>query len=394
MSDTYFLDLQAIHTGCVANILKGGLLPKKGLRWEFTNEIKPLDLYCYLYAKYGEPNGLQNLFRKDDSDNLIHWEWTLASTDGLISIMGMNFRTEVMLAGDFQDKGLDLDMFISQIKGDFVNYGKKITEFRKELEKWTQFVNPYERIRRAVTENFNQLDALGINPASDRIVHPTTAEEMKGFNERWAALNARYSAAVGLVFGLRSMLPVLAESFINLLIFALAKPEVKANDRLFQSIVRQPIDIRVQSLHLNCLGFDRPVDYTSQECKDFHTLMNERNDLLHGNVEVGKLSIGDIYFRGKVPLFIQYDDFWSISIGASMRSVGYDGIHKDHKTVERFIEFVTGQLSEEVVEHVKIISGTSELGFNKKTGRLGILIPEAIADFRMYAEYDDSEGSE
>lgn len=394
MSDTYFLDLQAIHTGCVANIVTGGLLPKNGMRWEFTNEIKPLDLYCYLYAKYGEPNGLLNLARKDDSDNLIHWEWTLANADGLISIMGMNFRTEVLLAGDFQGKGLDLEMFISQIKGDIGKYGKQITAFRTELEKWTQFINPYERIRRAVVENFNQLDALGINPASDKVVHPKTAEDMKGFNDRWKALNARYSAAVGLVFGLRSMLPVLAESFINLLIFALAKPEIKANDRLFQSIVRQPIDIRIQSLHLNCNGFNRLIDYTAQECKDFHTLMNERNDLLHGNVEVGKLSIGDIYFRGNLPLFIQYDDFWSISIGASMRSVGYDSIHKDHKAVERFIEFVIEQLDKNVAEHVRRIIETGELGFNKKTGRLGILIPEAIADFRVYATSDSPDSAE
>ncbi|KMT56622.1 hypothetical protein [Pseudomonas fildesensis] len=394
MSDTYFIDLQAIPTGCVAKIVAGGLLPKNEMRWEFTNEIKPLDLYCYLYAKYGEPNGLLNLARKDDSDNLIHWEWTLANSDGLISIMGMNFRTEVLLAGDFQGKGLDLEMFINQIKGDIGKYGKKITAFRTELEKWTQFINPYERIRRAVTENFNQLDALGINPASDKIVHPKTAEDMKGFNERWIALNARYSAAVGLVFGLRSMLPVLAESFINLLIFALAKPEIKANDRLFQSIVRQPIDIRIQSLHLNCNGFNGLIDYAAQECKAFHTLMNERNDLLHGNVEVGKLSIGDIYFRGNLPLFIQYDDFWSVSIGASMRSVGYDSIHQDHKAVEDFIEFVMGQLDKDVVEHVRRIIETGELGFNKKTGRLGILIPEAIADFRVYTTSDSPDTTE
>ncbi|WMJ00311.1 hypothetical protein RBU55_01795 [Pseudomonas chlororaphis subsp. aurantiaca] len=391
MHETYFLDLQVIHTGCIANILSGGLLPKNGMIWEFTNEIKPLDIYCYLYAKYGEPNGLQSLFRKDDSNNLIHWEWTFTNNDGLISILGMNFRTEIHLSGDFKGKGLTLEMFISQVKGDIGNYGKKISEFRKELEKWTQFVNPFKRIKRAVTENFNQLDALSLNPTTDRVLHPKTKEDMAGFNERWMALSTRYSAAVGLVFGLRSMLPVLAESFINLLIFVLAKPEIKNNERLFQNTIRQPIDIRIQFLHLNCIEFRRSIDYSAQECRDFHTLMNERNDLLHGNVEVGKLSIGEIFFRGKVPLFIEYEDFWSISIGASMKSVRFDSIHQDHKVVEKFISFITTQLEKSVADQISLILDQGYLGFNAKTGRLGVLISDEIADFRAFADHGDSQ---
>ena len=38
------------------------------------NEIAPSDLYCYLHARFGPPNGPQNFLRNDSSDNLIHWE--------------------------------------------------------------------------------------------------------------------------------------------------------------------------------------------------------------------------------------------------------------------------------------------------------------------------------
>lgn len=37
--------------------------------------LTPLDVYCYLNARFGEPNGFQNFLRKDDSDNFIHWEY-------------------------------------------------------------------------------------------------------------------------------------------------------------------------------------------------------------------------------------------------------------------------------------------------------------------------------
>ena len=74
--ENYFLGLEAVHPSCLVKIITGDRLPKKAIIWEFTNEIKPIDLYCYLQAKYGNPNGLQNFLRNDSSDNLIHWEWS------------------------------------------------------------------------------------------------------------------------------------------------------------------------------------------------------------------------------------------------------------------------------------------------------------------------------
>ncbi|MBH3343414.1 hypothetical protein I5O09_06625 [Pseudomonas parafulva] len=389
--DQYFVNLELVPTSCITKIIAGGLLPKNGMIWEFTNEIKPVDLYCYLHAKYGKPNGVQTLLKNNDSDNLIHWDWTFANEHGLITVMGLNFRTEVHLMGDFKGRGLSLEMFIQQIKSDFVNHGKEISIFKKSLEKWTQFVNPHHRIRRAVDESFRQLDALDLNPSADRVASPKTIDESNEFRDRWLGLSARYSAGIGLVFGLRAMLPVLAESFINFLIFSLAKPEVKSNERLFNAAVRQAIDIRVQSLHLNCLGFQKPIDYTAAECKQFHTLMNDRNDLLHGNVEVSKLSIGDIYFQEKTPLFIEYDDVWSISIGASMNSVRFATVHSDHEIVETFIEYIIGHLESNVAAQIRHLITIPYLGFNSATGRLGVLIPESIADFRTYHSAETKE---
>ncbi|MDE2177969.1 MAG: hypothetical protein KGJ50_06655, partial [Xanthomonadaceae bacterium] len=66
----YFLNLELVHPSCIAKVLTGGLLPKNGMVWEIGNELLPVDIYCYLHAKYGTPNGLQNFLRSDDSDNL------------------------------------------------------------------------------------------------------------------------------------------------------------------------------------------------------------------------------------------------------------------------------------------------------------------------------------
>ena len=57
-----------------------------------------------------------------------------------------------------------------------------------------------------------------------------------------------YSRATGLCFGVRSMLPVMAEAFVNILLYMLMKPALKKDDRLRENLFRQSIDIRIKSL--------------------------------------------------------------------------------------------------------------------------------------------------
>ncbi|MGH8272960.1 MAG: hypothetical protein ACRES9_01705 [Gammaproteobacteria bacterium] len=379
----YFLNLEPIHPKYLIEIIQAQKLPKNGMIWEMYNQISPVDLYCYLYAKYGPPNGMQNFLRKDDSDNLIHWEWALSSDDGLILLQGHNFRSEVHLMGDFRNNGLNLDQLIAQFKSDFARYGKKKKEVRLQLEKWTQFVNPYQRISSAVEEHFGKLLDLKLDPEADKVPQPATYEELAAYGQRWKDIASKYDYAIGLAFGIRSMLPILAESFVNIILFVLGKPEIKANTRLFQDTVRRPIDIRVQSLHINCDHFSKPVDYKSDECKAFHSLMNERNDLLHGNVDPSKLAFDEVFFNGKVPVFTSYGSFWDKSIGVSVKSMRMDELETDYETVKSFVGYLLGCLDTRVRKEMELMASKAHLGFNPSTGRLGILFPEHMVDFRM-----------
>jgi hypothetical protein len=36
--------------------------------------LSPVDVYCYLKARFGEPKGFQTFLRDDSSDNWIHWD--------------------------------------------------------------------------------------------------------------------------------------------------------------------------------------------------------------------------------------------------------------------------------------------------------------------------------
>ena len=50
--------------------------------------------------------------------------------------------------------------------------------------------------------------------------------------------------------------------------------------------------------------------------------------------------------------------------------------------VENFIKYVLSKLRVEVKEQVELIMDKGQLGFNHKTGRIGVLFPEHMVDFR------------
>lgn len=353
--------------------------PKLGHRWVLRNEIAPSDLYCYLGARFGAPNGFQNFLRKDDYDNLIHWEWCLRCGEGWLTFQGMNFRTEVWITGHDGFKEADKSTLISQIKTDFANYGKKMSEMRKALEHWTEFVNPYRRIEGAIEKLLGDLRELKLRPEDEAIPDITNAEQITA--DRWGDLAGKYAKGLGLCFGIRSMLPVMAEAFVNLILFVLMRPDFKSDDRLREHTIRQPIDVRVKSLHVVCLGFERPIDYSHEFCKAYHTLVNERNDLLHGNVVLDKLKFNEVFFNGRVPVFKQYRSMWERSVGVEIQAVGLHRLEREVETVNNFIGYLKSCMNEKVQAQFEQIAQMRDLGLNSENGRIGVLFPGHLIDF-------------
>ena len=348
---------------------------------QVEHELKPADLFCYLEARFGPPNGIQNLLRSDDSDNLIHWDWTLRHPDGIISFLGMNFRTEIQVLGRTvtEEDGISL---IEQIKSDFKAYGPAMKSARDGLERWTEFVNPYQRLRGAVARLVSLLDELKLDPEKDKLDRPGESEDPQPVMDRWNDLARRYSQGFGLCFGIRSMLPVMAEAFVNLLLYVLMRPELRQDARLSENVFRQHIDIRIKSLAINCLGFTQAPDYSNEACKAYHRLVNERNDLLHGNIAIDKLKFNEVYFRGRVPVFKEYKSMWERSLQRQADAVGLTAVRSELATVDALVTYLLSCLDEGLREKVAFITGRHNLGLNEETGFVGVLFADWLVDFR------------
>jgi hypothetical protein len=380
----FVASLTCPHPKVVFDRLLNGPKGNGAAVWAWKTEISPADLYCYLGARFGRPNGPQNFFRSDDSDNLIHWDWVLDHPSGDIHIMGMNFRTELWIGGTLNVTDEDRLALAQLIKADFKNHGPKMAEVRRSLEKWTEFVNPYQRLSRAVEKILLEIEELDLRPETQKLPDITSAGSVEVDN--WSAVLDRYSKGLGLCFGVRSMLPVMAEAYVNFLLFVLMRPELKNDERLRENALRQPIDVRVKTLHMTCIGFERPIDYSSPQCKAYHSLVNERNDLLHGNVVLEKLRFNEVYFHGKVPVFNEYRSMWERSVGVEIQSVGLHRLTAEVQAVKSFIEYLTTCMQPVVKEQIARMAEMRDLGWNQQTGRIGVLFPGHLVDMHMSME--------
>lgn len=389
----YFLKLEYIHPTFLAKILTEKKYPKGFKGWMLKNEIKPIDMYCYLYAKYGPPNGFMNFLKSDSSDNLVHWEWSFMNDDGLLMIQGQIFRTEIHLLGTFNRPAITKRNLISQIRNDLKNYGKEIKAIRTTLEKWTEFINPFQTIESTIEIQIKKLRELSLQPSNDKVHTPTSMEELKTYSERFSAAAEKYTFGTGLAFGLRCMLPVLAETFINLLIFCLAKKELKNDKVKYRAIVSDTITNRLNTLHVHCQGFAKEVDHKHRACRDFYQLMNDRNDLLHGNFNINKLKMGEVYFNGRTPVKYEYGDLWEDTIGTAIESVKLDHIEENYAAVKDFIYYLVSLLKPDIQTIIKILMDHRDLGYNEKQSKLGVLFSKrSIEGFLFFeSEFVDPE---
>ena len=176
---------------------------------------------------------------------------------------------------------------------------------------------------------------------------------------------------------------MMAEAFVNLILYVLMRPELKADSRLKDNAFRQHIDIRVKSLSLNCTGFKQQIDYSNPACGRYHSVVNERNDLLHGNVDIGKLRFNEVYFNGTVPVFKEYRSMWQRSLGVERQAVGLDKVFEELTAIDGFIAYVLSCLDDKVRPRIEYMLGRLELGLNTGNDRVGVLFSERLVDCRV-----------
>ena len=381
LPSNFLESLQYLPSQQIMQLLKAEDRPRGSQCLTISNEIKPVDLYCYLCARFGPPNGIQNLLRQNHSDNLVHWNWTFLYGPGLVDIQGTNFRTDVWFIGPFELESDDCEDFVRRVKADFASFGAAMGECRRSLEHWTEFVNPYQRLRRSVSKLLEELRSLELDYLS-QLPNVLDEEDRECAIRKWSEATSKCARGFGICFGIRCMLPIMAEAFVNLILYVLMRPEIKADSQRRDDAFKEHMHERIKKLSDNCTGFKQPIDYSNSACGRYHSVVNERNDLLHGNVVIGKLKFNEVYFHGTVPVFKEYRSMWQRSFGVERQAVGLDKVNEELAAIDGFIAYVLSCLDDKVRPSIEYMLSRLELGLNSQHDRLGVLFPEHLVDFK------------
>ena len=186
--------------------------------------------------------------------------------------------------------------------------------------------------------------------------------------------------AASLTSMIRMAAPVLAEAFVNLLIFLTVKSEVKNDDRMYKDLIQKHIDIRVKSLPLFCDGFTSSPNENADEFKQFRSLMNRRNSVLHGNFDPNELAVGEVWFDRLTPLFKEERMFLERVTEHSLKHIELNAALGDIKIVDDFIAYLIGLLDADTQMKIRSFKDHATPGWLKSHKRIGRLFPDHFAE--------------
>lgn len=343
---------------------------------QISTGLTQVDLFCYLAVRFGRPKGILSLLRKDDSDNLVHWHYTLSLNGDLVDILSFTYRIEVFLPEKYACTTED---FCTLLSSEIGKHAEQISGMKSKLEEWLTFLNPHKHLKNSAKRLL--LRAGELESTLDKTLkHPVTESELREFSAAFRRNADIADELSGLCLSIKMMAPVIAESFINLLIFILAKPEIKKDEKRMESFLRKSIGDRLKALHKDCLHIHGPVDLDNPSIRDFLAMMTRRNDLLHGNVRPMIKTDEHIYFLEKTPLFSEWRSMFERALKTKIQAYTLADAQSDISVAFKFTEHLSTYLDPNVTREILAIAETTDLGFDIKRKILGRLFSNQLTD--------------
>ena len=353
---------------------------KRRETWILPHSISAVDLYSYLKHRFGEPNGFAMALRSPSVDNLIHWNYTLASGTAILDIRGLDLRNELTAILPPDAEAPDWSKLEGLLLKEFQAKRAGMAEVCRTFERWRLFVNPHEVLRVKLERQVKRLRELDIRNV-DLPKDPRSAEDARAFPEKLSKCQAVFQEAMTLCVDIQLSAPVFAESAVNLLLLLLAKPEVRADKRMFEDQCRRNLDVRVKGLHLVCEGFAGRVDGSEEPFKEFLRMVNRRNDRLHGNVDPAKSKGHEVYFDHRfIPLFTQAQGFTQLALEHALADVDPDAAIRDWDAARGLVDLLLSKLDGRVRRGIEGALKQQQLGYRADTGIIGVILPQVRVD--------------
>jgi hypothetical protein len=372
-----------------------GLIPGPAMHtsWAFSHNrhrIPPVDLYALFLELVGDCRGPFMALRSPTSENFVHWHHVVLAGDEMLEVLSTNRLTEFRWHAEPLPSDDDWKELFTCLRQAIESHRDRVTRRKAQLEQWKLFVNPVREFSAMlsvfVAEAREQLpprpglpkDRIGITKAEADVY----ARDMQVYVR---SLFRRQAAALAL----RMAVPVYAEAFVNLLLFLLARDELRRDKRLYEAAIQARYDVRVKSLSLNCVGFSRLLDDQVSTVKETLALRKKRNQWLHGNVDPANLAFASVYFDGTIPLFAREQSIFELLFDAPDEFLDPKDAIRDMDTVSRFIEYTLGLLEPRAKAAVQEFMENSHPGFREGTRRPGVLFSDRVVTSMLVTKDPD-----
>lgn len=283
----------------IRQFLQRGDPQPKGDTLVIRTHLRPADVYSYLVARFGEPNGVQNLFRSDSSDNWIHWDFNIKADDQFVNLSGASREIHALTSEKLTDQ--EWQSLIRAIKQDFARVAKDKSAVFRRFEKFSIFQNKFVTLANLCADLHADIKDLPAAPSMPRSLENET--DLRAFEALCAQIGERSSQLYGDSLKLQLLTPVMCEAFINMVILTFCKDSIRNDPAAYDGFLRQTIPERLALLSTNCNGFERTIDKGTPAYAQFMRVVARRNFALHGNVDPIRESVEIVYFDGKRPLF-------------------------------------------------------------------------------------------
>ncbi len=342
-----------------------------GQHFRFPSSFPEGHLYALLLWKTGPPRGFFTLALPlgGDPDAPFKWDFTFrVSTDYKISIFRSWLGLHAWVNGPECSVG-DLLTFLGRA---MKSHKGEITETLKGFEEYTVMVNPVVRYRNHAEfadRSLRKLKEVPIVPPPD--IHCRHSEK-----ERHARSLAKHMQAMDEInfFASQAVLSSAfwVESYLNVLITLLARPEVKENGEEFSAFLRASWRAKLNKLSIYCLYIEPKIDFTHDAIKSAKQLFELRNHLAHGTPDPQHWGVGKMYFHGRTPMLpdsTPYDVFQTATTVANpSRSAAHDSLVQ----ATAFADFLELVVLEPVREQFRVFRTRNPIGFNHTKQMLSI----------------------
>jgi len=279
--------------------------PDNGLGYLVVrSQLRPIDIYAYLRARFGKPNGFQNFLRRDDSDNWIHWDFNLKADNIDIHIAGTSREIHFLIGESLTDQ--EWKEVITNLKADFERLGPEKSEIIRSFEKFVIFQNKFSTLAELCAELHESI----LKTPKIRLRQPDFKAD--SHREKYETSMNRQSKRATRLYGdclkLKLLTPIMAEAFINLVILVFCKDDVRNNPQNYESFIRLNMPERLAGLSEYCFGFVKPINQETVAYRNFKRVMDKRNFAIHGNMNPVRDQIETVYFEGKRPIFAEGGD--------------------------------------------------------------------------------------